>query len=373
MQLTSIQTLIPQRTYVKTLRPLLPPEAFAPDPSKLVLIFINLAILVLGWMIAAHLDRWNPYLLWLYLPLAIVMGNSVMFMAFSCHDLMHGTVIRNSRLTYIISLLGQTILWMPPTLWKAVHNRVHHNKTNSLGDPDRNYLYEQPNTSSKWIQNLVFPSLEVNPIALAVGMVTAWGYYTFRNLTAVLFFNQEFVDYLPASFRVRTKERWAIAGEFLFMLIIHLSIFIYLQFDPLKLILSYFLPIGIGYAGMIFYIYTHHLICRMTSVNDPLINSVSIRVPKIFDVLHLNFSYHTEHHVFPGMNSNYYPMVQELLKIHYPERFNLLNVGEAWQLLMQTPRHYKNDNTLTDWAGEKSVPCPLNSPNTQGQDKSDMK
>jgi fatty acid desaturase len=359
MNLDNNQTLIPQGTYAKNLRPFLPAEAFAPDSSKLVILFINLAILILGWMIASQLDRWPLYLLWLYLPIAIVMGNSVMVLAFSCHDLMHGTVIRNYRLTYVISLLGQTILWMPPTLWKAVHNRVHHNKTNSLGDPDRNYLYEQPNTWGKWIQNLVFPSLEVNPIGLAVGMVTAWGNYTFRNLTAVLLFNRESVDYLPASFRVRAKERWAIAGEFFVMLMIHLSIFIYLQFDPLKLILSYFLPIGIGYAGMIFYIYTHHLLCRMTSVNDPLINSVSIRVPKIFDILHLNFSYHTEHHIFPGMNSDYYPMVQELLKIHYPERLNLLNAGEAWRLLMQTPRHYKDENTFTDWSGEKSVPCPL--------------
>lgn len=169
----------------------------------------------------------------------------------------------------------------------------------------------------------------------------------------------ESVDYVPASFVVSTKQRRAIAGEFFVMLMIHLAILSYLQFDPLKLALSYFLPIGIGYAGMIFYIYTHHMMCQMTSVNDPLINSVSIRVPKLFDLLPLNFSYHTEHHIFPGMNSNYYPMVQELLKIHYPDRFNLLDARDAWRLLMQTPRHYKNENIFTDWLGEKSVRCPL--------------
>jgi fatty acid desaturase len=51
----------------------------------------------------------------------------------------------------------------------------------------------------------------------------------------------------------------------------------------------------------------------MTEVNDPLINSVSLRVPKILDVLHCNFSDHTEHHIFP----------------------------------------------LIDWAGETPVSCPL--------------
>ena len=359
MNLCNGELLISQGSYAKKLRPFLPSEAFKPDPTKLIILLINLAILILGIAIADKLDRWPVYLLGLYFPLAMVMGNSVSVLAFSCHDLMHGTVIRNSRLMYFISLFGQTILWMPPTLWKVVHNRVHHNQTNALGDPDRNYLYEQPNTWGKWIQHLAFPSIEVHPLRLVVGMATAWGYYAFRNLTSVLFFNQKSVDYVPAAVTVSPKERRAIAGEFLAILIMHLSILVYLEFNPIKLLLGYFLPIGIGYAGMIFYIYTHHLICPMTVVNDPLINTVSIRMPKIFDLLHLNFSYHTEHHIFPGMNSDYYPRVRELLNIHYPGRMNLLDAREAWRLLLQTPRYYKNENTLTDWSGEKSVSCPL--------------
>jgi len=361
METHNHQTMIPQGTYAKKLRPFLPPQAFDPAPSKLAILLINLAILVLGWGIADKLDSWSVYLLWLYLPLTIIMGNSVITLLFSSHDLMHGSVIRNSRLTYFISLLGLTMLWMPPTLWKAVHNRVHHNKTNSLGDPDRNYLYKQPNTWGKWIQNLFVPSIEVNPLWLTVGMATAWGIYSFRNLTAVLLFNSESVDYVPASFQVSSKERRTIAGEFFLMLILHLTILAYLKFNLLKIFLSYLLPIGIGYGGMIFYIYTNHMICPMTTVNDPLKNSVSIRVPKILDLLHLNFSYHTEHHIFPGMNSDYYPMVRELLKIHYPERMNyILDAGEAWRFLLTTPRHYKDEKTLTDSSGEKSVPCPLN-------------
>lgn len=359
MNCTDNQKLIPQAEYAKKLRPLLPAEAFLPNPSKLAILFINLAILMLGWAIAAGLERWPMYLLWFYLPLSVVMGNSVTVLLFSSHDLMHGSVIRNSRLVRVIGLLGLAIKWMPPTLWKAVHNREHHNKTNSLADPDRNYLYEQPKTWGKGIQHLFVPSCEVSPIGLTVGMATAWGVHQFRNLTSVLLFNRESVDYVPASFKVSPKERLAIAFEFFLILMIHLSILAYLQFDMLKLVLAYFLPLGLGYAGAIFYIYTNHMICRMTSVNDPLINSVSLRVPKIIDKLHLNFSYHTEHHIFPGMNSDYYPMVRGLLKIHYPERFNLLDAGEAWRLLMQTPRHYKNENTFINWSGEKSVTCPL--------------
>jgi fatty acid desaturase len=298
------------------------------------------------------------YLCWLYLPFTVVMGNSVIVLLFSSHDLMHGSVIRNSFWQKAIALLGLSMLWMPPTLWQSVHNRVHHSKTNSLADPDRNYLYEQPNTWGKRIQDLFVPSLTVNQFWLIVGMATAWGVHTFRNLTSVLLFNSESVDYVPAAFQVRQKERRAIAFELLIICAIHLGICSYLQFDPLKLLLSYFLPIGLGYSGVMFYVYTNHMACRMTEVNDPLANSLSIGVPKIFDLLHLNFSYHTEHHIFPALNSDYYPMVQELLNKYYPERFHYLSAVEAWKLLRTTPRHYKDMHTFTTWSDETAMTCP---------------
>ena len=359
MKVIDRDRLITQAEYAKQLRPLLPPEAFLPNSSTVWILLINVAILILGWGIADHLPQWNAYFLWLYLPLTLVMGNSVIVLAFSTHELMHSRAIKNPHLRQIVSLLGWAILWTPPTLWKAVHNREHHNKTNSLHDPDRNYLHEQPQNWGKWIRNLLTPSAEIRPFWLGVGMAHAWGYHTFCNLISVLLFNDGLTEFPPAAFKVSLKERRAIALEFLVILSIHLSILTYLGFHPIKLLLSYFLPIWIGYSGVIFYIYTNHLICRMTSINDPLINSVSIKVPQLFDLLHLNFSYHTEHHIFPGINSDYYPVVQELLKARYSDRFNLLDAGEAWRLMLQTPRHYKDENTLTDWSGTKSVPCPL--------------
>lgn len=359
MNNTDRKRLITQAEYAKQLRPLLPPEAFLPDPSKLWILFINAAILILGWGIADRLPQWNWYFLWLYLPLALVMGNSVIVLLFSTHDLLHSRTIKHPLLRWAVSLLGLAMLWTPPTFWKAVHNREHHGKTNSLHDPDRNYLSEQPDNWGKWIQNLFVPSAEVHPLWLAVGMGYAWGVHTFRNLTSVLLFNHGQTEYPVTPFQVSSKERRAIALEFMIILGIHVSILSYLGFHPVKLLLSYFLPIWIGYSGVMFYIYTNHMLCRMTDLNDPLINSISIRVPKFFDLLHFNFSHHTEHHIFPGVNSNYYPIVQALLKTKYSDRFNLLDAGEAWRLLLQTPRHYKNQNTFTDWSGTKSVPCPL--------------
>lgn len=296
--------------------------------------------------------------------MALIMTNSIMFMGFFAHDSLHTKIIKNPHLRWLMNLLGFAIFWMPPTLWKVVHNQEHHNKTNSLQDPDRSYLYQQPNHWGKWLQNFFIPSAKVFPFFFIIGMCNAWTFYTFRNLSAILLFNDGLTNYLPASFVVRSKERRTIAIEFLLIIAIHLSILTYLEFNPIKLLLAYFLPISLAFSGVIFYIYTHHFLCPMTEINDPLINTLSIKVPKIVNLLHSNFSYHTEHHLFPNMNSDYYPQLQALLKAQYPERFNLLDAHKAWYLLLNTPRFYQDENTLTDWHGEKSVTCPL-SPNNK--------
>jgi fatty acid desaturase len=352
-------TLIAQSEYAKKLRPLMPPEAFLPDKSKVGILLINVAILVLGWSIASYLDQWAWYMLWLYLPLALIMGNSVTVLIFSTHEVLHSGTVKSSFLRSILSLLGWTMSWIPPTFWKVVHQREHHNKTNSLQDPDRNYLQSQPKSWGKWIHNLFAPSAEVHPFWFAIGMTSAWGVHTFRNLMSVLLFNDGLSTLAPVTIQVSAKERRSIAVELLAITAIHLGVCWFIGFHPVKLLLGYFLPIWIGYSIAMFYIYTNHLVCQMTDVNDPLINSVSLRVPKIFDLLHLNFSYHTEHHIFPGMNSDYAPILRELLQTHYPDRFNLLDAQAAWYLLLHTPRHYKDEYTLTDWHGQKAVPCPL--------------
>ena len=350
--------MISQAEYVKVLRPLLPEAAFRPNSNKLLILAINLLILALGWAIARELDRWSIEWLWLYLPLSLIMGNSIVICLFAAHDSMHGSTIKQPRWRYLFSFLALALLWMPPTLWKAVHNHKHHTETNAIGDPDRMYLVHQNDTWGKWIQNLFVPSAQVNWALLGLGMATSWVVHTFRHITAILLFNHDRVDYVPAPVVVSPRKRQIIGLELVVIGLIHLSILAYLKFNIIAILLGYALPLIIGYAGVMFYIYTNHFLCQMTETNDPLINSVSLKMPQIFDLLHFNFSYHTEHHLFPSINSDYYPLVQKLLQTHYPESYNLIPVGAAWKLLMATPRHYRDEVTLTDKLNRESVTCP---------------
>jgi len=151
-------SLMHQAAYAKALRPYLPLEAFLPDPSKLLILGINLGILGLGWTLGRQLDHWPGYLLWAYIPFAVVMGNSVLVLGFGAHDILHNSVLRRPRWSRWLGFLCFSLYSMPPTLWRVLHNQLHHNLTNSVRDPDRIYCYEQPNHWGKWLTNAVIPS-----------------------------------------------------------------------------------------------------------------------------------------------------------------------------------------------------------------------
>jgi fatty acid desaturase len=191
-------------------------------------------------------------------------------------------------------------------------------------------------------------------------MLTMWGMYAFRNLISALIWKGRCPGLAPATFTVTQRERLAIAGELAIIMVIHLGVLALLSFNLLQVTIAYVLPLSLGYAGMMAYIFTGHLVSPALETNDPLLNSISMRLPKIMDALHVHFSYHAEHHVFPGLNSDYYPMVRELLGQHYGDRMGYLVTGaEVWRMLLSTPRQYLNNITLVSRTGDDQAACHL--------------
>lgn len=346
-------------SYARVLRPLLPPEAFAPDRSELLLVLINIAILLLGWGMADQLDRWPVPWLLVWLPFAVLMGNSVFVLGLLAHDLLHGSQLRGRRWRRWVGLLAFGMEWMTPTLWQAVHNREHHGHTNGMEDPDRSYLQGQPTTWGKRLFGLIAPSSEVHPLMLFLGMTSAWPIHHFRSAFSVLFFPEGQARFTPAAFTVSRKERGRIFVEMAAVIAMHGAVIYWLDVQPLKLLLGYFLPLWIGYAMGMTYIYTHHMLSPLSNCNDSLVTTLSLQTPAWIDRLHLNFSHHTEHHVFPGMNCNFYPLVRELLLEHFGERYQQLTLPQAWSLLLKSPRYYRDATTLVNREGSRSGPVPL--------------
>jgi len=96
------------------------------------------------------------------------------------------------------------------------------------------------------------------------------------------------------------------------------------------------------------YILTNHSLSPQTATNDPLINSLSVTVPRFVDWITLHFGYHVEHHIFPWMSTRHGSTVRDLIRQNWPERYQSMPLLKALWHLHRTARVYKDDTTLLD-------------------------
>jgi fatty acid desaturase len=96
------------------------------------------------------------------------------------------------------------------------------------------------------------------------------------------------------------------------------------------------------------YIATNHFLNPLTTMNDPLVNSLSVRGPRWLERLHLNFGYHVEHHIFPTVSARHAPAVRAALRRLYGDRYLSLPHGEALRLLYTRPKVHASHDTLVD-------------------------
>ena len=101
--------------YIRDLRPLLPAEAFRPDPWTYAPIGIHVAIMVMGWFATWYV----PHLLWPVVGLVI--GNSAAAICLYAHEVSHRSVTTNKYLLYPTEVLLWGLVAIPATLWQRVH------------------------------------------------------------------------------------------------------------------------------------------------------------------------------------------------------------------------------------------------------------
>src|SRR3989338_4971836 len=120
------------------------------------------------------------------------------------------------------------------------------------------------------------------------------------------------------------------------------------------------LPVGIAHCIAMSYIHTNHFLSPLTGeIDDPLVNSLSLKNSRFVDTIFSNFSHHVEHHLFPAMSSSHYPKVRKLLLELYPERFQLIPMIDAMKMLFKTPRIYGTYTELVSSDGTRYVKCLL--------------
>ncbi|MCE9530281.1 MAG: fatty acid desaturase [Planctomycetes bacterium] len=322
--------IIPHKEYVRVIRPLLPPEAFKRSPGKVWGIVFYSVLFVLGVIAVGQIDS-----IWIRALLSLGLGHCVASLAFFGHDLSHGSIVRTPWIRYPLEVWVWAIRFMPSTMWRRLHNETHHVFSNTQRDCDRQLLNSELNVPVRLLSRFVTPFQNYVRWSPLVGL--AFVSYTFAHMA--LAFTSGFRGGPPTPyntwFGIGRLTRMAL--ELVVCAAIQVGILALVGWDFWAYIWCGPIPIAISSAVTMGYIFTNHFLNEITEEADPVQGTTTVTVPRIVDWLHLHFSYHTEHHLFPSLNSAYYPLVAQILMREFPDRYNRIPFSTAWRRLWSVP------------------------------------
>lgn len=331
--------------YNKRLTAVLDEKVFERNPARLGYSLMFLAVnLVLVYAVVTVPMHWAFKVL-----AGFIIGQFNAGLTFVAHETSHGSVVASKNLQDFINLFAFTSFLISPTYWRFWHNRLHHGNTQYiLKDPDAFptfMVYKQ----SKFMQRL---------FAWTPGAKTVRSYfYFFFWFSFQSFLNQIYMRFGNKMWEDMKHNR--VSLEFGIQILM-MGAFLY-SVGPSNWLYLAVIPFMIQNYTVMSYISTNHNISPLTKINDPLMNSLTVTTNKITDFFHLNFGYHTEHHIFPRMSGAYTKQVHEELKKMFPDTYQYMKKSEALSLLYSTPRIYKNHTTLINpitFETFKTLPIP---------------
>jgi|GEM_PF-345076 len=312
----------------REVRKRLPPNVFVPRTQRLLWLPFHGIVVGLGifWLATARPGFGLSALL------SLAVGLSFAGLAFVGHEALHGGLVQGARARYWVGFLGFLPFSVSPRLWVAWHNRVHHAHTNELGaDPDCLASLEEFEADSS-----VRFSTRIQ--VLSLGLLTLFVGFTAQSLTVL--FRAKRRGYLRAEHYRRAVLETVLAFA------LWASLFLLGGFS--LLFWAYLVPLCIGNAIVMAHIVTNHGLSPLATSKDPLETSLTVTVPRWFSFYTLDFGYHVEHHLLPGVSHHHGPLLQKLLLELAPERYQSLPLTVALQRYFKLLRIYQNANTLTD-------------------------
>lgn len=312
--------------YISKIRFHLPPQAFRPAPAKRFLIFMHLGIIFSCYVTFRFTSSVVISLL-----LSVVISHSRLCIGFFAHELAHGAIVRNRLIRYPIEVFLWELNFVPATMWRRVHNQTHHVHANTPLDPDRPYLASEKTWATRCYTYIFYPQRRfgwLNPL-----IAFHWTGYVLRNIVALFYRPSAKPRLVPACPRYSACQKSTVIIEICFILFWQVMVFFVVGRTWPAWVWASVVSYLFTSAFVMLYIFTNHFLNPISETHDPLAHTTSVTVPRFMDQLHQHFSLHTEHHLFPSMNSDYYPLVASALKREFPDRYNVLPLAEAWKRL----------------------------------------
>ena len=311
----------------------LPPDVFVRRPLRILLAIPLIAVIVGTSLVLVRTDLpwYGTLLAW------AVLSNAYVALMFFGHEMCHGAVTRSERLQNAVLVASLAIFVVSPHLWRHWHNRLHHGHTNIPGiDPDRYDLldeFRQSHPLLRWLTGRLAPG--------SGHWLSA--FYLFIAFTA----HAQSVLWYYSRRQAHSGFRWKRAvGETIVPAVFWLALAV--AVGPRGAFTIIIVPMLLANAMVMAYITTNHMLRPLTDTLDAVSTSLSVTAPRVIDMVHLHFSHHIEHHLFPSLSHRYYPLVRRSLRRHAGGSYSAPTHWRALLALYRTPRHYADYHTLID-------------------------
>ncbi len=343
--------------YRRVLDPVIEPARFHRQCGVLVHLAVHLALVTaISVYVATHVAALP---VWAIAGLALFTGHSVGILAFAAHEIGHGAVLLNRHARWGFECLGWTyVLFTNSAVQRRAHNLLHHVHGNTARDPDRRPTLDEAAIypANAFLTTLIFPNSRVPWIFGLAGFHAAICMYHINLLTHSLFKLKTRYD-TGMSDRARAQA----ALEFAWNAAVYAALWGLSGFSPwMALYLWLMYAAATTLDGI--YIATNHMLTGYDpEVHDPVQQTVTLALPAWVDFLHLRFSHHTEHHLYPTAGPAHYPAIRAALKAHFPDQYHDLTLPQALKLLFASPIAIAGENLLAhaDGAGVRPVTFPL--------------
>ncbi len=314
------QTPNPIGYYTKQLRDIVPQEAYSLATYKLIPMAIH-SSLILGYL---SIIKLFPNV-WITIFLSILMGISIACLFLYSHELSHGTIVKKQPQLYLLENFFWAFSGIPPTVWRRVHNYSHHSHMNTYNDPDRKTFKSERTPLNKLYNLFIYPNKALR-YSITVGF--AMMFYSTKHILAVFYPKGAMPQIVTHRPNYTPKDVMRIAFELLFILVFWLTIILYIgsPYGPLACFISWL----VYSAAVITFIITQHLRDQVfIETPDPFMTTTSVIIPKWLDKIIDWHSFHVEHHLFPGINFDYYPVISKKIQERFPDQYERIPLFQA--------------------------------------------
>lgn len=262
---------------------------------------------------------------------SLVIGLAFTCMGILAHEILHGSVVEARWLRRVLGAVCLAPLAIGPGFWMIWHNTHHAHTQDPRRDPDNwGTIVDPPlEPGMRFLRRFTNPHSLMFPIFLCAG-VTA-------HATALLLLNQPRM----------TRRQYALALiEFLVVLSFWLVLGLWLGW--VNWLFFYLVPLLVANVIINSFVVTNHFLSPLDDGGDPLASSLTVRTYRWLERLLLNFNYHAEHHLLPGVSPRYAPQITRLLEQIWPDRYQQMPYGRALLAVWRTPRVYFDPVSLVD-------------------------